>query len=228
MVNEGADAASTLWRVNPNGTLDQSFGGAGLATVSGLNATPDSDGTVVTFAESSLHKNVLDAQPSSASLTSDGRLRVFGSTGDDNIRVSRVTGGKVEVAINGKNMTFDAAKLTKVGVLGTGGNNLIKLDPSIDVPANILGGFGSNTIFGGAGNDEIFGGSGADHIDGGAGNDTIFGNNGVDHIDGGSGDDVLIGGAGADHMDGGPGNDTAKTHGADILSNIESQFPVDF
>ncbi len=49
------------------------------------------------------------------------------------------------------------------------------------------------TILGGPGSDRLFGGAFDDTIDGGDGADLIFGGPGDDNIDGGPGDDLLIG-----------------------------------
>lgn len=68
--------------------------------------------------------------------------------------------------------------------------------------------FGSNTLYGDAGNDIIFGGNGADLIYGGAGNDYIYGGLGRNAIYGGKGNDVIIGGNGDERLFGDAGNDT--------------------
>lgn len=81
----------------------------------------------------------------------------------------------------------------------------------------ILGGNGSDVIFGEWGDDEISGNDGADSLYGGVGDDTlkggsendiIEGNDGNDHLEGGTGDDLLIVEAGNDLIDGGDGIDT--------------------
>ena len=76
------------------------------------------------------------------------------------------------------------------------------------------GGFGEDTIFGGAGDDTIDA-FGANEIDfspnmvfGEAGDDDIDGGRGSDTLDGGAGADTLDGGTGADDLRGGLGDDT--------------------
>lgn len=73
----------------------------------------------------------------------------------------------------------------------------------------MIGGFGVDTIYGGAGDDEIHGdtfgfaggtGHAADRLYGGEGTDSIFGGGGNDTIDGGAGQDFLTGGDGADRF----------------------------
>jgi serralysin len=106
-----------------------------------------------------------------------------------------------------------------------------------------MGGSGSDTIVGSAGNDHIYGygptpgpdlgdslsgGAGDDYIQGNAGNDTIDGGDGNDRILGGQDNDLITGGAGndsingnlgADTIDGGAGNDTVRGgQGDDVLS----------
>ena len=64
---------------------------------------------------------------------------------------------------------------------------------------NVIGGGGSDTIFGTAMNEVLNGYSGNDWLSGGAGDDTLIG---------GAGNDTLIGGIGSDVIDGGAGTDT--------------------
>ena len=88
----------------------------------------------------------------------------------------------------------------------------------------LFGHGGDDTIEGAAGNDVIDAGDGADRVDGGeghdwlmggAGNDTLRGGEGHDAIAGHAGDDRLSGGAGDDALDGGAGNDTLEGGGGD-------------
>ena len=94
---------------------------------------------------------------------------------------------------------------------------------SLDGTADGLGfavdaGAGSDTIFGGSGNDSIDGEAGADSIDGGDGDDHISYAVGGDTVDGGAGNDTIWGGfsAGADDalLRGGGGDDEIITYGA--------------
>jgi hypothetical protein len=72
---------------------------------------------------------------------------------------------------------------------GTPGDDLLVVNPNVDVPV---------TVMGGAGNDWIIGGPNADTIIGGDGADRIFGRGGADTLKGGAGPDSLVGGPGAD------------------------------
>jgi VCBS repeat-containing protein len=87
--------------------------------------------------------------------------------------------------------------------------------------------WGSDTVYGGAGNDEIYvndgdnlvyGGAGNDTIDGTDGNHRFYGEDGNDSIDAYDGTDVLDGGNGNDTLSGGDGADTMTGGlGADSL-----------
>jgi Ca2+-binding RTX toxin-like protein len=71
----------------------------------------------------------------------------------------------------------------------------------------LIGGNGSDELYGGTGDDELDGGNGSDVLDGGTGDDELFGGNGKDELFGGAGDDKLDGGNGKDELKGGAGND---------------------
>ena len=58
------------------------------------------------------------------------------------------------------------------------------------------------------------GGSGSDTLYGGAGDDVLLGGSGSDALYGGDGDDVLLGGTGRDYLYGGDGEDTASYAGS--------------
>lgn len=67
-------------------------------------------------------------------------------------------------------------------------------------------GMGSDTIFGGRGNDAFLLANGNNYADGGAGDDVILGSNGDDTLFGGDGNDVLYGGGGTNFIDGEDGD----------------------
>lgn len=85
------------------------------------------------------------------------------------------------------------ARVSKVKYLGNEGNLYRGSD-------TIYGGTGDDTIFGEDGNDFIYGGIGNDTLMGEDGNDSLNGGNGDDTIDGGTGHNTLLGGYGADHF----------------------------
>ena len=106
-------------------------------------------------------------------------------------------------------------------IRGGGGNDLIYLLE------------GTNSAFGGAGDDRIEGGGGVDNLSGGAGSDTLLGFAGNDYFDtgyatatgesdraeGGDGDDWIRGNRGNDTLLGGAGNDRIEDSegGADLI-----------
>lgn len=144
--------------------------------------------------------------------------------------------GNVLVSAFGYSQSFSG--ITEILADGGAGNDSIKIDPSLNVNAVLLGGPGNDTIVAGAGNativgdggqvsgtdgdDQLTGGSANDTIFGLGGNDTITGGGGNDSLNGGdgnnfvygeAGDDTLIGGSGDDHLFGGDGNDSLSGNG---------------
>ena len=69
----------------------------------------------------------------------------------------------------------------------------------------MLGGFGADTVHGGAGNDRLSGGLDADVLNGGAGRDTLYGDDGDDVLSAGSNDT-----GGWQSLAGSGGNDTYR------------------
>ena len=104
----------------------------------------------------------------------------------------------------------------------------------------VVGGYGSDLIKTGSGNDVVFGGtlitnsslddadfivtgSGNDFVFAGSGNDWVNGEGNDDYIHAGTGDDTVIGGLGSDSIWGGEGNDVlyAGVEGASTpISNV--------
>lgn len=71
---------------------------------------------------------------------------------------------------------------------------------NIQVPTEMNGGQGNDTLRGGVFQDTIYADKGDDSISGGPGNDILYGLDGNDLIRGGKGDDILYGGAGSDTL----------------------------
>lgn len=86
----------------------------------------------------------------------------------------------------------------------------------------LIGGIGSDQLFGGNGNDTLQGGAGNDLLSGGNGDDTLAGGPGTDDMLGGRGDDLLIWspGDGSDRLDGGSGFDTMLFNGSGGAENF--------
>ncbi len=167
------------------------------------------------------YANAIDIKGTTVSL-----LRVFGSKGDDTIKIGagdldRVASASIEVdggAGTDRLVIDDSLEssgrthvLTTTAYSRTGART-VKLASfeKIDVLAGPGGDFITAQtagaiygtlqlrIFGGGGNDTIFGSKGIDQLYGGAGDDTIYGL---------EGNDSLFGEAGTDTLDGGPGDD---------------------
>ncbi|HEY9634322.1 MAG TPA: calcium-binding protein, partial [Coleofasciculaceae cyanobacterium] len=105
----------------------------------------------------------------------------------------------------------DVIKLSELKSDNNG--NVIGLENSIDLPAELDGGKGDDLLIGGSGNDYLRGSSGWDRL---------YGGNGSDTLSGGTDDDWLIGGAGADILNGEEGFDVAsyETATTGVLINL--------
>jgi Ca2+-binding RTX toxin-like protein len=90
-------------------------------------------------------------------------------------------------------------------LFGENGNDTIQGRGGNDT---IFGSEGANTLLGDGGDDLIYGGSQTDTIVGGTGSDTIYASQGNNTVYGGAGDDIIYSGSGRDRIDAGKGNDT--------------------
>jgi Ca2+-binding RTX toxin-like protein len=150
-----------------------------------------------------------------------GELTVSGGSGNDNIQVTNIaptlwrafintaptTVPLIANGVNTLNM-FDAV-ISRVNVLGQGGNDTLIVNANMTAPAFMDGGIGNDTMFGGSGNDTMRGGLGNDFLFGNNGNDFLFGDDGTDFLSGGNDNDRLNGGDDFDRdtMNGGAGSD---------------------
>jgi uncharacterized delta-60 repeat protein len=109
------------------------------------------------------------------------QLRVLGSDGDDNIRLS-ASGGRVFVTFNGRTTSYTRTSFRSVRVYGRNGNDTITVSGQV---ADLLvqGNAGDDTLRGGSGREALSGGDGSDYVDGGLGSDTLSGGNGTDTVD---------------------------------------------
>jgi Ca2+-binding RTX toxin-like protein len=97
-------------------------------------------------------------------------------------------------------------------------------EPSYDVRGNLRMMEGTETIFGGAGDDLMYGNFGADVLRGDGDDDTIFGGQGGDLLEGGAGADTLFGNRGDDTLDGGGGYDAFFLQpfgGDDVITELD-------
>jgi Ca2+-binding RTX toxin-like protein len=85
--------------------------------------------------------------------------------------------------------------------------------PILDVPGDLVGADGDDTIRGFGGDDTLFGGGGNDRIEGGLHDDLLDGGTGIDTMLGGDGDDIYVVDSLGDIVTelAGEGNDTVRT-----------------
>jgi len=117
----------------------------------------------------------------SATLTSNGTLRIEGSEAKDVVNVRQIN-GMVEVSENGNVHSFDAKRVKRVIANLGAGDDVFAAHGRISKHM---------TIDGGDGNDQIRSGFGDDVINGGAGNDSLNAAFGHDTLNGGAGEDVI-------------------------------------
>jgi hypothetical protein len=118
------------------------------------------------------------------------QLRVQGTVGDDDIRISPVPGGLL--VQNGSWAAMRIGNYDSVVVDAGAGHDAVSLAASLSVNAILYGGAGNDTLTSGAGDDRLYGGLGANTLAGGAGDDVL----------------VSIGGRATDILTGGGGNDS--------------------
>ena len=111
-----------------------------------------------------------------------------------------------------------------VASIKTGRDNdiVLAVDRSSQLNADL--GSGDDFAIGGWKSDTIYGGSGDDVIDGAYGNDILYGGSGNDTLLGGPGDDLINGGGGNDKLLAGPGNDTLIGGGGDDTFVFRSEW----
>jgi hypothetical protein len=176
-------------KINPtagNGaglSVSHAFTATGLFTVS-VNAT-DKDGGVSTTAKSGT-VNIVTAQ------VQGGVLRLGGTTKGDVIIISPGVGtDSVRVLVNGVAKTYSG--VSRIEAYGQAGNDVIRVDSRVMIPAMIDGGEGNDQLQGGGGGDLLIGGGGADILVGGPGRNVLIGGAGADILRGGLDDDLEIG-----------------------------------
>ena len=136
----------------------------------------------------------------------------------DDVSVRMGMNGRANVLINGR--TYDLptplAKNEILYIVTNGGNDRVKIDPSIqaqtytyteDGDDYVHAGSGHTTIYGGNGNDDIRAGTGMTTVYGEDGNDTIRLGEGFGYASGGKGNDIMLAGHGNSELYGGDGDD---------------------
>ncbi|WP_460137475.1 M91 family zinc metallopeptidase [Pseudomonas sp. S1_E04] len=155
----------------------------------------------------------------------DGRFVIETGDKDDRIDIQSLPNNEIGVKVNGRPYQIKLPRndffLAGLHVKSKGGDDAIRVDPSVNIPVTIEAGSGRDRIdalgsgemnvYGGAGDDEITLGRGTSYAEGNDGNDTIRGGTGKAVIYGNNGNDRLFSGVGGKgtfaHVDGGNGND---------------------
>ena len=218
-------------RFNPDGSMDDSFGDGGRATVliegsyeSAHSVKVDPEGNLfvagsVTGNEGTdghdfglakfLPSKRVSVQGSVARFDSQtGQLDIVGSELADSIQVETSSSGYI--LLNGQNTGVLAEAVQGFRVDGFAGHDNIDLSRlvlSIGVMAVVDAGSGNDVVLGSEGSDSLLGGDGDDEIRGNGGRDYVWGEQGNDSLVGGQGDDQIEGGDGNDLIAGNSGND---------------------
>lgn len=191
------------------------------------NPSIDRPSRNVSFFEQLESRQMLAASP----------VDIRGTNGNDQIRIALTAAvgnlqpGTVDVIVNGTTRIFNLVNISRINISALKGNDSIIVDETngrLQLPINVSGGAGNDSIATGSGNDTVSGGDGDDNIFTGGGNDTARGDNGndivdggigTDRVDGGKGNDTLQGNDGADTVLGGDGNDLVNGGaGPDVLT----------
>ncbi len=169
-----------------------------------------------------------------------GVLTVEGTTLNDLITVQKAGTIKIHDGLSLIDTGLTSAQVTEVRIYGLQGNDVLRLDTTLEaIAGKLYGGFGEDSLISGLGTDLLDGGDGADEASylqatsavtvnlslvgaqntGGAGSDTFVS---VENLLGSKFGDTLIGNALANVLRGGLGNDTLRGEGgADILEGNE-------
>jgi fibronectin type 3 domain-containing protein len=172
----------------------------GAYTIS-LTASDPSGNASVPVTKSVTSSSVLtETDPYNSNLTA---LYVGGTTGNDTIAITPVAGGGVKVGMNFLNLG-SFSNISRVVVYGQSGDDIIKTAPMsingvltyVSVPAMFFGGDGNDTlnVTGSNVGNVLVGGAGSNLLWGGLGTDVLIGGGGLSTLRAGSGGDILIGG----------------------------------
>jgi uncharacterized delta-60 repeat protein len=197
-------------RLQPNGTLDTSFGDhgerniemPGRQAVSGLAIAPDGKVVVVGTTGAGAVSDMFAARLQGDPASQGGGPSGGGGKG----KTLRCAGKRATVIGTNRKNRLKGTKRADV-IAGLGGNDKIDGRGGNDV---ICAGDGNDSVAGGDGKDRLYGQNGKDTLKGGTGNDSLDGGSGNDKLYGQSGKDTLRGRAGHDRLAGGPGKDKQK------------------
>jgi calpain family cysteine protease/hemolysin type calcium-binding protein len=148
--------------------------------------------------------------------TSQGtELCVSGTTGDNTIVLNQVSKTQIDVKnANGWEAAYHG-DFSLILITGGSGNNVIKLEPDVTIPATIRGGAGNDTIYAGNGDDELIGGPQDNILEAGSGKDTL--------VSIGAKAETLVGGSGFDSF---WADDSAHTTLRDVTNKEEADGTV--
>jgi VCBS repeat-containing protein len=137
----------------------------------------------------------LEPDPCDPSATA---LVIRGTPGDDTIDVKR-TGNENQIEVTIRSDTFNLRNsypvtFSRIIISGLAGNDVIRVQDRVTLPAWLFGGDGNDVLMAGGGPSLLVGGNGDDVLIGGRGRDVLIGGRGHDVLLGGGGDDVLIAG----------------------------------
>ena len=113
----------------------------------------------------------------------------------------------IAITINGITSFYDQAGTNSITINTDGGADSIIADNTITTKLIVNAGEGDDTVVGGAGTNFLFGQGGNDKITGGCKGDVIEGGAGRDTCLGLGGNDIIVGGPNNDSMNGGDGED---------------------
>jgi hypothetical protein len=154
----------------------------------------------------------------------DGKTYLDAGAGNDDVRVSQLADGRLQVTTNGEAVTLSRRESRNLVIRGGAGDDRIELDANVTRGVTLEGGRGNDILIGGQGRDILRGGAGHDYLEGRGGNDVLSGGSGNDVLYGMDGNDTLYGGRGQDYLDGGRGNDRLEGgRGNDMLFGGQGQ-----
>jgi Ca2+-binding RTX toxin-like protein len=180
-----------------------------LSSAGGLGPTGEAvDGEVEDYA-----LTIASPAPDTAILVDDPTnpnkkmLVVTGTGKNDDIQIQLNKNGVVLCRRGCRIAVYSASSIGRIVIFGSAGNDKLKAPTNLNMPVEMYGGAGNDTLTGTNFADLLDGGTGNDKLIGGAGNDLLLGGDGKDNLTGGAGRDVLIGGRGVDTLLGQDGDD---------------------
>ncbi len=193
LVNWGDGSSDTF--VLPVGdrifSVGHAYGAAGIFSINAVITDDDSDST-------SSSSTAFVTGVAIVNVDGENVLQIVGSPGNDDVSIKAYKKTQISVSTsfssNQAVSLFAPADIDRIeAVLGAGDDEL-KIDRFVTLPALIDAGSGNDIVTAGGGSAIILGGEGDDLLTGGLANDLIFGGLGNDEIKGNRGDDLIFGG----------------------------------